>query len=263
MDTVVVFICDTNYFIKARRSIMDLRSVGNWKGEIVVISIDFNIGENFKLFYKIKEIQFPLIDKTLLLEHIKGGFSNSDKREIRLLNQWEKLHVFDDYFKQWKRVIYFDSGLRILDDIQYLLDLDYENSILAPIDGKYSDPTLFHTQISFDYPDRIEKIKEDFGDIFDKIQFLNCIWIYDTSILDIVNKQVFIDAMNTYFCSKTNEMAIMNLILNFKYDLWKPFPIYNINNKYLFEWCEMNNPDTHWTQYCYIKYPCTLLMSDC
>lgn len=263
MDTVVVFICDMNYFIKTRRSIIDLRSVGNWKGDIVVITIDFNIGQNFKLFYRITEIQFPLIDKTNLLEHIKDGFSNSDKREICLLNQWEKLHVFDDYFKQWKRVIYFDSGLRILDDIQHLLDLEYQHSILAPIDGTYLNPTLFHTQLSFDYPDRIEKIKEDFGDIFNCIEFLNCIWIYDTSILDTVNKQVLIDAMNTYFCCRTNEMTVMNLMFNFKYDLWKPFPIYNQYGKYLFEWSEANHPGTNWTQYCFIKYSTTLLLTDC
>ena len=263
MDTVVVFVCDLQYFVKARRSIIDLRSVGNWKGPIVVISIDFNIGDNFKSFYNITEIKFPIIDKKLLHDHIKDGFSGSDRRELSLMNQWEKLHVFDDYFKQWKRVIYFDSGLRILDDIQNLLDLEYENSFLAPIDGKYLNPNLFHTQLSYDYPDRIQKIKDDFGNIFNHIHFLNCIWIYDTSILNILNKQVFIDAMNTYFCCKTNEMTIMNLFLNFKYDLWKPFPIYSKNNKYLFEWCESNNPDTHWTQYCFIKYPCTILMSDC
>jgi hypothetical protein len=263
MDTVVVFICDINYFVKARRSIMDLRSIGNWKGDIVLISINFNVGENFKLFYGITEVKFPLIDKTKLLEHIKHGFSNSDQREVKLINQWEKLHVFDDYFKQWNRVIYFDSGLRIFDDIQHLLDLDYKHSILAPIDGKSNQPTLFHTQLSYDYPDRIEKIKEDFGDIFDHIHFINCIWIYDTSILNQVSKQVLIDAMNTYFCCKTNEMTIMNLIFNFKYDLWKPFPIHNKHGKYLFEWCESNNSGTHWTQYCFIKYPCTILFTDC
>jgi hypothetical protein len=263
MDTVVVFVCDSNYFVKTRRSIIDLRSIGNWKGPIVVISIDFGIGDNFKRFYNITEIHFPNIDKSNLLQNIQQGFSNSDKREIRLINQWEKLHVFDEYFKQWKRVIYFDSGLRILDDIQHLLDLDYHYSILAPIDGKYSNPTPFHTQLSHDYPDRIEKIKQDFGDIFNNIQFLNCIWVYDTAILEIVNKQVLIDAMNTYFCCKTNEMAIMNLILNFKYDLWRPFPIYNNYGKYLFEWSESNNPGSNWTQYCFIKYPSTILMTDC
>ncbi len=263
MDTVVVFVCDSNYFVKTRRSIIDVRSIGNWKGDIVVISIDFNIGYNFKTFYGITEIHFPNIDKSNLISHIQHGFSNSDKREIRLMNQWEKLHVFDDYFKKWNRVIYFDSGLRILDDIQHLLDLDYHHSILAPIDGTYSNPTLFHTQVSFDHPDEIEKIKNDIGDVFQRIHFLNCIWIYDTSILEEVNKQVLIDAMNTYFCCRTNEMTIMNLILNFKHDLWKPFPIHNKHGKYLFEWCESNNPGTHWTQYCYIKYPTTILMTDC
>lgn len=261
--TVVVFICNQTYFLKARRSIIDVRSKGEWHGDLVLITIDFNLNPNFKQYYSIIEKKFPLIDKTILLNKIGNGFSNSDKREVNLINQWEKLHVFDDYFKQWNRVIFLDAGLRILDSIDHLLELKYKNSILAPIDGPPSNYNIFNCQLSYDDPNMIDKISNEFGNIFDQYYFLNCIWIYDTSILEKVNKQELIQAMNTYICCRTNEMGIMNLIFHFKYGLWKPFPIKNKFGKFLFEWSELNYKNTNWTQYCYIKYPSTISYDDC
>jgi len=37
-----------------------------------------------------------------------------------------------------------DAGLRVLDDVKYLLDLDYKDSILA-----HNEPFLFKNQLSF------------------------------------------------------------------------------------------------------------------
>jgi len=265
LDIVVVLITDSMYFPKAKRTIIDIRSKGNWHGDIILITIGFDLNNNFKDFYRVTEVKFDLIDKTNLLQKIgENGFSNSDKRELTKLNQWEKLHVFDDYFMKWNRVIYFDAGLRVLDDIQYLLDLDYKGKILAPKDGKNYENASFKCQLSYDDPDKIERIKTDFGeDILEQTYFLNCIWIYDTNILRLCDKQQMINAMNNYTLCKTNEMGIMNLLLRFKYNFWEPFPFKLSNGKILFDWCELNNPNTNWRDYCYIKYPVTISFDDC
>jgi hypothetical protein len=263
-DTTFVIVTDLNYFKRAKRTIIDLRSKGNWQKDIVLIAIDFKLNTNFKDFYNITEINFPSIDKTNLLNKIGGGFSNSDKREINKLNQWEKLHVFDDYFMMWNRVIFLDAGLRVLDDVKYLLELDYKDKILAPKDGKYNDYNVFKYQLSYDNQDIIEKVKTDFGEnILNENYFLNCIWIYDTNILRLCDKNQMIEAMNTYTLCKTNEMGIMNLLLRFKYNLWEPFPVKTHSGKFLFDWCELNNTNTNWSDYCYIKYPVTISFDDC
>lgn len=263
-NTVFVTLTDLKYLTKVKRTVIDLRSKGNWRGDIVIITIDFKLNKNFKDFYNIIEVSFPLIDKTKLLSKIgKNGFTNSDKREITKLNQWEKLHVFDNYFIKWDRVIFLDAGLRVLDDVRCLLELDYKNKILAPKDGKYNKYNLFECQLSFDNPQLIEKVKNDFGaNIFYEHYFLNCIWIYDTNILKICNKKELLEAMNIYTLSLTNEMAIMNLVLRFKYNLWKSFPLKK-SNKYLFDWCELNNPNTSWSDYCLIKYSTSISFDDC
>lgn len=265
INTAFVLVCDNSYYYKAKRTIIDLRSKGNWKDIICLITIDFDLNSNFKDFYNITEVKFPLIDKTILLNNIgpNGFIDTTDKREITKLLQWEKLHVFDDYFRKFERIIYMDSGLRVLDDVKYLLDLDFKNKFLAPIDGKHNDYLIFKSQVSFDNTNNIETLTKDFGtEIFNKNHFLNCIWIYDTSILDFCNKTQLIEAMNNYPLCKTNEMTIMNLLFNFKYKLWEPFPFKLENNKILFDWCESNNYGTNWKDYCYIKYPITINFDD-
>lgn len=262
--TAVVLITDEAYFSKAERTIVDLRTKGKWYHDIVLITIDFNLNPNFKEYYDIISVRFPTIDKSIMLNKIKQPFPGGDGREFTKLNQWEKLHVFDDYFRKWSRIIFFDAGHRILDSINHLLDLDYSGAILAPNDaGNYNNPEkIFRGQISFHDPELIHTLLDEFGqDILNSQYFLNCIWVYDTAILDICNKQHLIDAMNKYPLCKTNEMTIMNLLFHFKHRLWKEFPVHSSNKKILFEWCELNSPTyTTWHDYCFIKYPVTIPM---
>ena len=265
--TVFVLITDLTYFNKAIVTITDLRTIGKWNNNIVLITIDFDLDDNYKNKYNIIETTFPLINKTILLEKIgPNGFSNSDKREIHKLYQWEKLHVFDNYFFKWNRVVFLDAGLRVLDDIKYLLELDYKNKLLAPNDASpnFKPDQIFKYQLSYDNIETVELVKNDFGnEIFEKYHMLNCIWIYDTSILNICNKIQLIEAMNKYTLCKTNEMGIMNLLFHFKYNLWKEFPLKASNGKYLFEWCELNHSfHTTWRDYCFIKYPISIRLDE-
>jgi len=265
-DTVFVLITDFTYFNKAKRTIIDLRSKGKWNGQIILVTIDFDLNSNFKDFYNVIEVKFSKIDKSQLLDKIsnEGFIDTTDKREITKLNQWEKLHVFDDYFSKWSRVVYLDAGLRVLDDVKYLLVLDYKGKLLAPKDGKLYDHQTFNCQLSYDKPELIDSLKTEFGEqILTSNYMLNCIWIYDTNILQICNKNQLIEAMNKYTFCKTNEMGIMNILFHFKYNLWERLPLKASNGKILFDWCEYNNPGTKWNDYCFIKYPATISFDDC
>jgi hypothetical protein len=264
-NTVFALITDNNYFSKAKKTIIDLRSKGRWWGPIVLITIDFNLNENFKYFYDIIEVKFPLIDKSNLINKIgQNGFSDTtDKREMLKLNQWEKIHIFDDYFSKWNKVIYLDSGLRVLEDVQYLLEIECNNKILAPNDG-YLGTKFFKDQISYDRPELIEEFKNEFGDnAFNSNYMLNCVWIYDTNILKICNKDRLIEYMNKYTFCKTNEMGILNILFHFKYKLWEILPEKISTGKNLFDWAETNNNwPLNWKGYCLLKYPVTISFND-
>ena len=261
--TVFVLLSDLVYYERALITINDLRTIGKWNGDIVLITIDFNHDNK----YDVINVRFPIIDKSYLLNKIgPNGFSNSDKREINKLKQWEKLHVFDEYFIKWDRVVYLDAGLRVCDDVKFLLDLDYKNKLLAQNDASpnYNADKIFKSQLSFDNSPVLNKLLLDFGgdSIFNSHYMLNCMWVYDTNILNIFSKSELISAMNSYPICKTNEMTVMNLIIHFKHKLWHPFPLKASNGKYLFEWCELNHSfPTTWRDYCFIKYPITLALS--
>jgi hypothetical protein len=265
--TVFALITDQLYYYKAIATITDLRTIGCWDGDIVLITIDFDLNDTIKHDLNIIEMKFPLIDKSEMLQKIGiNGFSNSDKRELNKLNQWEKLHIFDDYFLKWDRVVYLDAGLRVLDNVSFLLELDCKDKILAPNDAdpEIKPNQIFKYQISYDNEDMVNLLKNDFGeDIFEKHHMLNCMWVYDTSILKICNKQQLIEAMNKYTLCKTNEMGTMNLLFHFKYNLWTGFPSKASNGKYLFGWCELNHSHhTTWRDYCFIKYPVTISIGE-
>lgn len=261
MSTAFALITDNSFFRKAEQTIKDLRTRGKWEGTVVLATIDFNLSDEFKTKYNVIEAKFAPIDKTVLLDKIgPDGFANSDKREIHKLNQWEKLHIFDEYFAQWDRIVFLDAGLRVFDTVDHLLELDWKGKFLAPNDAApYFHPDkVFRHQLDHAKPELIEQVKADFGnDIFGSQHFLNCMWIYDTDILKICNKNEMIQAMNAYPVCRTNEMTVMNLLLHFKYNLWQEFPIKTkAGDKYLFEWNESNHPfPTNWTNYCYMKYP--------
>jgi hypothetical protein len=265
--TAFVLVTDSNYFYKASVTVNDLRTVGKWFGDLVLITIDFNLDERYKIDNNIIEQKFSYIDKTNLLQKIgPNGFENSDKRELHKLNQWEKLHAFDDYFLKWDRVVFLDAGLRVLDDVKYILELDCKNKILAPIDGKQLTATpndKFAFQLDHNDADKIANVINDFGEnIFEQRHMLNCMWVYDTRILNICNKDQLIEAMNKYPICRTNEMGIMNLLFHFKYKLWERFPPIASNGKFLFEWCELNNNfHTTWQNYCFLKYPVTMSLN--
>ena len=182
------------------------------------------------------------------------------------LTQWEKIHVFDEFFIKWKRVIYLDSGLRVLDNVKYLLELDYIGKFLCQGEYYTEEQILknkFECQLIKKDINLINSLTKEFGEyILDEKYFLNCLWIYDTDILEIVKKQELINIMNEFPLFRTNEMGTMNLIISMKYKLWKPLPILASNGKYLFDWCESNRPGTIWNNYCLIKYPVTISFNE-
>ena len=263
-NTVFVTLTDRNYWNRAKKTIHQLRTYGKWAGSIVLITVDFDLDEEFKNDQDIIEKKFPLIDKTNLLEKIGSqGFTNSDRRELTKLTQWEKLHAFDEYFKQWERVVFLDAGLSVLDSVKYLLELDYKGFFLCSNDQgdgeNKHNKNVFDGQISKDSHEIRNSFIEAYGgeNMMQSDYFLNCMWVYDTKILNILKKEEMIEVMNKYPLFLTNEMGVMNTIIHFKYKLWKPFPEKASHGKYLFDWCELNRAETNWTQYCFIKYSCT------
>lgn len=271
MTTVVVTLCDENYYEKAKMTIRDVRSRGEWMGDIVMITVGFSLDDNFRDFYRLTEKQFQRIDTTGLISQIRYPFHGGDGREFTKLVQWEKLHVFDSFFMGWDRVVFLDAGLRILDPLTHFLGLEYSGKILAhhdngPLDAPRRGQKPFTVQLCIRDPDIGQKLVQEFGpEIMTSTDyFLNCFWIYDTRILQKFTKQDMIHVMNRYPIWKSNEMGVMNAFLHFRHHLWEPLPFRHASSgKILFEWSESTqDPIGTWRDFCALKYPITLKPND-
>lgn len=256
MSTAIVTVTDAGYFHKALQTIRDIRSIGGWSGDLVVICIDFEIEQEIVEQFKITMVSFPKINIEGFLNAIREkplSISTCDGREWKKQNQWEKLHVFDPWFKQWDRVIYFDAGMRILDSLDNFLDVDWVGQFVAPDDDQWGWTKKFSEQLEMsNWPEVVNQLQTDCPGVLDGRYFLNCMWIYDTRLG--ISKDELIDTIGRYPLWRTNEMGVMNVVIHFKMKKWYALPLYAKNNKILFDWSE-HNRGGRWQDYCAMKYP--------
>lgn len=267
MRTVVVTLTDSNYFSKARRTILDVRTRGKWSGDIVLITVGFDANKNFTDYYNITPYRVEHIPTDNLLEQYTKCPINPtcDNREYAKLTQWDKFHVFDEFFLSWDRVIFLDAGLRVFDEIRHLADLPCDGVILAPDDAPSYDTSkrfggIIETARNMPV---VEQLFQEFSpEILQQRYFLNCIWMYDTALLNTVSFSDLEAAMNKYPICRCNEMTIMNLLFTFKQRVWRPFPEFIENSgKRLFGWTEHDRnygADKTWRDFCFVKYPTTI-----
>ena len=262
MTTVFVTLCDEPYLDKAIRTIRDIRGVGQWRGEITLITVGFTLDEEIKKRYSITTTSFPSIATDSLLSYLRSNpftVPTCDGREFKKCTQWEKLHVFDRFFFQWERVIFVDAGLRLLDSVENLLSLEWRGRFVAPDDTWNDESKRFRCQLELPKNEKyLEVLQSTYGSILDEKYFLNCIFIFDTSLLTVESKEEMVMIMNMFPLWRTNEMGVMNVFFTFSLKVWSPFPMIAKNGKYLFDWCEYNRPSTKWYNYCGLKYPVTL-----
>lgn len=270
MKRVVVTLTDAGYYHKVKRTIADIRSRGEWTEDLVLITVGFDAPHNFLDFYRVIPFRIEHIDTSYLLEQYRVCpiRPTCDNREFGKLTQWDKFAVFDNWFKQWNRVIFFDAGIRIVDSIRYLADLPCDGVLMAPDDcAPYDETGVFSKIIEVDRnPSVVNQLFQEYPkDILTRRYFLNCIWMYDTALLDTITYSDLFQAMNRYPICRCNEMTIMNLIFTMKHNVWKPFPEWvedkSGKKKRLFGWSECNDHYGYhntWRNFCFLKYAQTI-----
>lgn len=272
--TVVVTLSDVNQQARAKRTILDIRTRGEWSGDIVWLTVGFNPSPNFTEFYRVKVHRVEHLDTRSLLEYYQRYplRPTCDSRETKKLTQWDKFYVFDSYFLQWERVIYLDAGLRVVDRLSHLMDLDTTGVLLAPDDAApYDSDKRFGGIIEADmerHPEIVPHFLAEYGpEILKERYFLNCIWMYDTALLHRIHLDDLVKVMNRYPIARCNEMTIMNLVFTFQHRVWRAFPDHCLRDprRRLFGWTERDRdygPYTTWRDFCFLKYPTTLSVED-
>lgn len=265
--TVFVLVSDAPYFEKARRTIEDLRVRGEWKGDIVFLAVGFYPSQTWADFMNVQIRTVSPIDTSQLLEAWSKHPIQpmADERHTKKLAQWNKLYVFDKWFQKWERVFFLDAGMRVTNSVLPLLKLPWRGAFLAPDDTQPGDNgRRFACQLDLKAnPQVTEQVEAMFGhEIFSKKYFMNCVWIYDTVLLNKCNLHHLQQGMNMFPICMTNEMALMNLYFAFLHKVWIPFPEKTEEGKYLYGWCELNYSESPtWRNFHLLKYPVTISMT--
>jgi hypothetical protein len=265
MSTAFVTLANPPYFIRAKQTIKDLRTRGKWLGPVVLISVECDVPEDFVAEYNVTVVSFPRFDVTEYVAKMREKpltVPTHDRRETEKTVQWEKLHVFEPYFKKWERIVWLDAGLRVLDSVAPLLSLDWRGRFLAP-DDTVGKTDRFSVAVELvNWPEALTAVQTKYGVRLDDRYFLNCIWVHDTSLP--VTMGDFLECL-AYPIWRHNEMGVMNAVLHFKHGCWVPFPAtapvggVEAGGKFLFDWCELNRgPHAKWDEYIFLKYPVTI-----
>jgi hypothetical protein len=261
-STVFVTLSDQKYLHKALKTIRELRGRGQWTGDIVYITVDFIPTEESMKDLNVIVHPVSHIDTSHLVAQLTAHpiGPSDDGRHLGKLVQWDKLYCFSEFFRQWERVLFCDAGLRIFDSVNALLSLPWKGCLMAPDDSDpYDNGNRFKCQLHLDKnPPVAEALLAEYGEgILTQKYFLNCIFMYDTALLDKCDMNTLVEAMNRFPICHCNEMTIMNLLFTFKLGVWKPFP-QRVGYKYLFGWCEHNYKERPtWRDFHCIKYSVT------
>jgi len=234
-DHCVVIIANLKYFQNAIKTIYDLRTFGSYNDDIVIITDEDSIKnrtDDFQncmddCFVTVKT--FDNIDLSNILDKIKQRpFRQSiDGRELEKTFQWHKIHVFDVFFKQWKYILYLDSGMNISKPISPFWEIvkQYDHKFIAHSDTYPLFKNNYKDQFdSQSYPEIFKELENLVDLTCDNFQ--TTMMLFNSEIINENVKNDLIAYANKFHISRTNEQGIFNIYFNGINKLWQPLPVY-------------------------------------
>lgn len=251
-DICIVTFCDANYIRQAEMTISQLRYIGNYQGDIVLM-----VGDDLKQLSSddTKTIikYFPTIDWSDVVSKLQNK-STSDGRDLYRRFQWHKIHTFDPYFKQWKKCMLIDAGMIISKPVQKILNLDCTNKLLAHSDSYPQYINKLNCQFE---NNRFKNLYTELCEMYDLNvdYFQSTMYMFDTNLIDEYTVNKLLSLGRKYINTKTNEQAIMNLLFNCKMKVWEQIKIKD-EETYYYDFIERNN--MKYNDYIMIKHPVTI-----
>lgn len=275
-NTVLVSYVKKNKYQLWRRTLSDLRGVGMWSGDIIVIAEDFEPPPNLGELYKVTFVYFNPYDLKKWKENIpENGFMDGQGIELEE-NPYELLHIFGKWFKQWNRIVCVQPGLRILDNIKMILDIPYQGKVLAtnpneprPINLEQSVLNLAR-ELSDDiiHKNLYDEILEECGGIENirkRSSVSSQLLIFDTDALDVKleNRDFVTDYLAEHPNSKTLVDGVLTLLFHYKYKILEYLPEKDrTDTKYIIGLSESRYSDTiKWNDFIFLLFSSSLSLT--
>jgi hypothetical protein len=241
-DVCVVFLCDKAYFEKFIYTCNQLITNGKYNGNIcLVVGDDLNndalldcdfIKSNNIIIKYFPNIQFSN-DFLIVNNDIK-----TDGRNLTKKIQWQKLHLFNIFFKQWNYIFYLDCGITIFADISPIINEVTENTLLAHSDAYPKYEWKLHTQFDKTNTKFFTKLYNTYNLNIDYFQ--TTIMLYDTKIIQNDTYEKLLKLSIEYPISITNEQGIMALYFTNIQPLFKQIKTHN-EDIYFYDYLSRNN----------------------
>lgn len=252
-DICVVLVTNELHLQRCFLTVWQLRLFGKYMGDIVII-----VGDDLKSLIptisssilKVKPKYFPELDRSQALKQLRNASGTSEV----VLNkpfQFHKIHVFSTFFKQWRKILYLDTKMRVFNPIGPILNLDCENSLVAHSDGYPEFNRTFSSQFNtIEFPElsrRVNRLVSLSNDYFQTGMML-----FDTSIISEKTVEELQRMSEIYVNSNTNEQGIINIWAQSR-KIWRRLPTLPLSGKLIYDFHER---EPHRPQdYLLLKYP--------
>lgn len=228
MKTCIVTYTNQDFIEKVRGTIFELRTIGNYDGDIVVI-----VGDDLKdnppyLHDGVTVKYFPEIEREEYFQKLREkpitvGLDNPETNKPFL---WHKLYTFHQYFKQWDKCLCLDGGMRIFKPIDKILNLDCKGKFLAHSDAYPTYEWRLYDQFDqVQFPEIYEDLQNEFDLNIDYFQ--TTMYMFNTNIIEDNTFDTLVELSKKYFTSKTSDQGLVNLYFNNKkyYNIWEQIKI--------------------------------------
>jgi hypothetical protein len=261
MTVVLALFCNNGYLNKCLTTLNDIRTRGEYHGDIVFFYDqeleDTNLHELniIKNTYNCILKKFPTMDLSIPIQVLDKAIHKKYPARERIFQHF-KYNVFQTFFKQWNRVLYIDCGIRIYDNLERVLKLDCTNKLLAHQNAYpyYQDWDTLEFQ--FELRNEIDIAKELTTNYNLNIRnyFISSLMYFDTSLIEESTYSNLVDLMNKYPIPMANDQGILNLYFICIKKQYHFMPLAD-DKGWLFDFWERFN--ARCTDYVMLKYPKT------
>lgn len=257
----ITLFCNMKFFTKAIKTIYDIREIGEWKDDIVLlVSGDiFNDKGCIQQLTNLNVIPYLLPDRRFEKNEIFWSTRYETSNTAYVMGrffQFMNFYVFDTYFKKWDMCFYMDVGMKIFGNLNRFKTVCPKSGCLYGHSDRYPYD-IRSLECQFDLgldPEMAKKLSSNYDLSIDYFQATT--FIYDTDIIENNTVERLFELMDTYLFTNRNDQGIFNLYFNCEKKLWKQIPLKD-DIGFLYDFHE-RTPFIR-TDYLMLKYPITEL----
>jgi hypothetical protein len=233
---VLILLANEPYIERAKTTIMECRSTGDWQDDIVLMVPSTLISDNSLLLFageqRVQLKELPTRNYNNILELWSSPQNNSsydidcDYIKSRTFI-YMKFYLFDMFLKKWDVVFYIDAGMKVFGKLSPFKTIcEPQNCLYAHSDSYPTFQWKLHGQFSYEILSADQRAALNEYNL-DNDYFQSTLIIYDTNILEESMVEDLFKLAERFPSSRRGDQPILNLYFNCTNGLWRQLPLRN------------------------------------